>query len=257
MRTLAWLSFLLSLVGCAESGSPAADQDDSRADAALPVQAHEARDATVVEGAVDAEREREGAAQDAGSDTGIAASCPAGPSAPGGVCRREDLVCTYGYEPAACGGTTVICMQGLWRVQSHSQPSPDAGCPPQFVGMVSNFPISHDGEPCVYEAPVAGSIKITMIEDTLHDERCKASTQKRIWFAFTPTGASEPTGGDRLSLQMGIELPEVCLASEGLKLGATFPATAAKKTMGGPCQPVVYDFKHEFPSCVAACGPQP
>jgi hypothetical protein len=56
-----------------------------------------------------------------------AGSCPPGPQAPLGTsCDTPNLTCPYGYNPAVCGGRTVICEGGAWTEQSHSDPQP--GC---------------------------------------------------------------------------------------------------------------------------------
>ncbi len=48
-------------------------------------------------------------------------TCPAGPSL-GAACTTPDLRCAYGYNPPACGGRTVICKNGSFIEESHSDP---------------------------------------------------------------------------------------------------------------------------------------
>lgn len=69
---------------------------------------------------------------DPGVDAGDTAEvtpgeCPEGPEAPLGVaCETEGWGCAYGYDPIECGGRTVICRDGRFVEESHTDPQP--GC---------------------------------------------------------------------------------------------------------------------------------
>lgn len=66
---------------------------------------------------------------DVGGDTAEVTpeECPAGPEAPLGVaCETTGLRCAYGYDPIECGGRTVICQDGSFVEESHTDPQP--GC---------------------------------------------------------------------------------------------------------------------------------
>lgn len=60
-------------------------------------------------------------------EAGVGGTCPGTPPADGiqhedgGPCPQEGLICTYGFEPVACGGRTAACTHGTWAVY-HTDP---------------------------------------------------------------------------------------------------------------------------------------
>jgi len=128
--------------------------------------------------------------------------------------------------------------------------------PPPPSPAPSN-PTEPAGGNCTYK-DIAGTATVVSLESSVDDTTIgvchRATTKVSFTFAADDPSADTKGGAGTLTTGDGESFPTSCIASAGLKVGATFAITR-RVEISGTCSPTVYEIPTTSPVYACECVP--